>query len=143
MAADRAKDLALLPRSTMRPAYITITRSAISATTPMSWVMNTMAEPWLRLQLADEIEDLRLHRDVERGRRLVGDQQRGIAGQRHGDHRALAHAARQLVRIAVDGFVGLGDVDLGQQLDGAWPAPRALPIFSCARICSAICQPIV
>ena len=29
----------------MRPAYMTATRSAISATTPMSWVMRMMAVP--------------------------------------------------------------------------------------------------
>ena len=35
--------------STLRPAYITMTRSAISATTPRSWVMRTMAAPTRRL----------------------------------------------------------------------------------------------
>ena len=78
----------------------------------------------MRLQLPDEIEDLRLHRDIERGRRLVGDQQSGIAGQRHGDHRALAHAARQLMRIAVDRLLRIGDVDLGQKVDGALAGRR-------------------
>ncbi len=33
------------PRSTIRPAYITMTRSAISATTPRLCVMNTIAMP--------------------------------------------------------------------------------------------------
>ncbi len=33
------------PSSTMRPSRITITRSAISATTPMSWVMRMIAVP--------------------------------------------------------------------------------------------------
>ncbi len=47
----------------------------------------------LLLQHLDELEDLRLDRHVEGGRRLVGDQQLGPAGQRHGDHDALAHAA--------------------------------------------------
>ena len=51
---------------------------------------------------ADQRQDLRLDRHVERGRRLVGDQQRRAARQRHRDHHALAHAARQLVRIAVE-----------------------------------------
>jgi hypothetical protein len=39
------------------------------------------------------ISDLRLDGDVERGGRLVGDQHFRIAGERHGDHGALAHAA--------------------------------------------------
>ena len=53
------------------------------------------------LQLAHQVEDLRLDGDVERRGRLVGDQHLGIARQRHGDHDALAHAARHLVRIGV------------------------------------------
>ena len=53
----------------------------------------------LLLQAAQQVEDLRLDRDVERGGRFVGDQQLGIARQRHADHRALPHAAGQLVRI--------------------------------------------
>ena len=51
------------------------------------------------LQVEDQVEDLRLDRHVQRGGRLVGDQQLRLAGQRHGDHRALPHAAGQLVRI--------------------------------------------
>ena len=53
----------------------------------------------LVLEAADQLEDLRLHRHVERGRRLVGDQQLRLVRERHRDHRALAHAARELVRI--------------------------------------------
>ena len=49
-----------------------------------------------------QVEDLRLHGDVEGGGGLVGEQQRGAAGQRHGDHDALAHAAGQLVRVLVE-----------------------------------------
>ena len=49
-----------------------------------------------------QIEDLGLGGHVERGGRLVGDQQLGIAGQRHRDHRALAHAARKLEGVAID-----------------------------------------
>ena len=37
------------PISALRPAYITIMRSAISATAPMSWVIRMIAAPvWLR-----------------------------------------------------------------------------------------------
>ena len=38
---------------------------------------------------AEEIENLGADRDVERGRRLVRDQQRWLAGQGHRDHRPL------------------------------------------------------
>ena len=55
----------------------------------------------LFLQDADKLEDLRLNGDVQRGGRLIGDQQRRAAGERHGDHHPLAHAAGELVRIAL------------------------------------------
>ncbi|COY37569.1 Uncharacterised protein [Mycobacterium tuberculosis] len=40
----------------------------------------------------EDVEDLRLHRDVERRGRFVTDQQVGIVGDRDGDHHALAFA---------------------------------------------------
>ena len=49
--------------------------------------------------VGQQLEDLRLHGDVERGGRLVGDQQIGLVGERHRDHHALALAAGQLMRI--------------------------------------------
>ena len=52
-----------------------------------------------RLHLQHQIQNLRLDRDVERRRRLVGDEERGVQHERHGDHHALAHAARELMRI--------------------------------------------
>jgi hypothetical protein len=64
----------------------------------MSWVMRMIAGAVLPLQLSHQLQHLRLHGDVERRRRLVGDQHLGAAGQRHGDHHPLAHAAGQLVR---------------------------------------------
>ena len=45
-----------------------------------------------------QLEDLRLDGDVERGGRLVGDDEVGLRHQRHGDHQALALAAGELVR---------------------------------------------
>ena len=60
--------------------------------------MNSSDMPSRSLQLAEQVEDLRLDGDVERRGRLVGDQELGIAGERHGDHDALAHAAGELVR---------------------------------------------
>ena len=48
----------------------------------------------LALQRADQLEDLRLDRDVERGGRLVRDEQRRPADERHRDHRALAQSSR-------------------------------------------------
>jgi hypothetical protein len=88
------------PLSTTRPRYITTTRSHISATTPRSWVMSMIAMP-ARLEVAHQVEDLRLGGHVQRGGRLVGDEQAGMARERHGDHGALAHAAAELERIGV------------------------------------------
>ena len=54
----------------------------------------------LPLQLGQQVQDLRAQRHVQRRGRLVGQQQPGPARQRHRDHRALALAARELVRIS-------------------------------------------
>src|SRR5262249_39239926 len=70
------------------------------------------------LQLVDEVDDLGLDGHVEGGGRLVGDQQLGPAGQGHGDHHALAHAARELVWKIFDAQVSLGDAHTSQDLDG-------------------------
>ena len=59
-----------------RAAYITSTSSAISATTPRSCVIMMIAVPYSPAAV-HQLEDLRLRRHVERGRRLVGDQQVG------------------------------------------------------------------
>ncbi|GAA4982808.1 hypothetical protein GCM10025734_04320 [Kitasatospora paranensis] len=53
------------------------------------------------LDLREEVEDLRLHGDVQGGGGFVGDEDVGLAHQRHGDHGALAHAAGELVGVAV------------------------------------------
>ena len=88
------------PLSTSLPRSITPTRWVKRRTRLRSWVMKQQRHPHLALQLVEQRQDLRLDRDVERGGRLVGDQQLRPAGERHGDHRALALPARELVRIA-------------------------------------------
>ncbi len=45
------------------------------------------------LHLLQQIENLRLNRDVECRRRLVGDEQQRLAGKRDGDQHALPHAS--------------------------------------------------
>ncbi len=67
---------------------------------------------------------LRRGRDVEAGRRLVGDQQPRRGGERHGDHHALAHAAGELVGVLPGAPLGLGNADQRQHLDGAPPRLR-------------------
>ena len=63
--------------------------------------MNSDAKPNSRLQLGEQLEHARLHRDVERAGRLVGDQQLGVEGERAGEAGALALPAAELVRVAV------------------------------------------
>ncbi len=55
-----------------------------------------------RSQGVDQLENLRLDRHVERSGRLISDQQLGLAQQADGDHRALTHPARKLVRKVVE-----------------------------------------
>ena len=77
----------------------------------------------LGVQRLQEPQDLRLDRHVERGRRLVGDQQVGLQGEPHRDHRPLAHPTRELVRERVHALLGSGDPDRLQQLDRPVPTP--------------------
>ena len=55
-------------------------------------------------QLFQQVDDLRLDRDVERRHRLVADDEIGIERQRPGDADALTLAAAHLVRVAVRHF---------------------------------------
>ena len=80
--------------------------------------MSTMAVPRCCLQLLQQIHDLRLHRDVERGGGLVGEQEHGVQRERHRDHGALAHTAGELVWILLGAPARVRDADLGQQFDG-------------------------
>ena len=57
--------------------------------------------PELLAQAPQQREDLRLHRHVERGGGLVGDQQLRLVGERHSDHHALAHPPGELVRVGI------------------------------------------
>jgi hypothetical protein len=56
----------------------------------------------LAAQAQEQIDDLRLDRHVERGDRLVADEEVGLHGERAGDGDALALPAGELVRIAAD-----------------------------------------
>ncbi len=77
----------------------------------------------LLLQFAHQVEDLRLDRHIERGGRLVGNQQARLAGERHRDHHALAHAARKLMRILRRTALRRRDPDFFQQSRSNAPAP--------------------
>ena len=70
-------------------------------------------EPEPPLQVAHQVQHLRLHRHVERRRRLVADEERRVRRQRARDRDALPLAARELVRILR--AVGRREADLLQQ----------------------------
>ena len=59
----------------------------------------------------EQVQHLRLHRDVERRGRLVEQQHRRLQHQRPGDRHPLPLAARELVRIAVEEGRRQADVD--------------------------------
>jgi len=68
-----------------------------------------VGEPELVLEVVQEVDDLGLDGYVERGHRLVCDDQPGIQGERPRDADALSLPARELVRIAID--VGRREAD--------------------------------
>ena len=71
------------------------------------------------LQVAQQVEDLRLDGDVERRRRFVGDEERRIAGERKRDQRALPESARQLVRVFTNAARRIRHAHRLEQFDGA------------------------
>ena len=118
--------------SQMRPAYMTITSSHIWATTPRSWVIMMIAMPSFFCRDLHQLQNLGLDGDVQRGGRLVGDEDVGLAGQRHGDHDALAHTAGELVGILLHALFRLVDVDQAR----AFPRPGHTPACCCG-LCAA------
>ena len=61
-----------------------------------------VGQPEVRLEPLEQVDDLRLDRHVEGADRLVADDDLGLDGERPGDADALALAAAELVRIALD-----------------------------------------
>ena len=68
------------------------------------------------LQVDHQPQDLRLNRHVESGRRLIRDEQRRTADQRHRDHCPLAQSAGQLKRVAARSPPRIGKSDEAQHL---------------------------
>ena len=58
-------------------------------------------QPQIAPEVEEQIQDLRLDRNIERGHRLVADQHIGPHGQRAGDGHALPLPAGELVREAL------------------------------------------
>ena len=70
----------------------------------------------LLLQLLEQVDDLRLDRDVERGDGLVGDDEVRVDRDRAGEADALALSAGELVRVTARRVGGQAD-DLEQVAD--------------------------
>ena len=86
------------PISTTLPRYITATRCEMWRTRRRSWATKITVRLQPLLKVEQEVDDLRLHRDVEGRDELVGDQHLRLDGKRAGDADALALAAGELVR---------------------------------------------
>jgi oligopeptide/dipeptide ABC transporter ATP-binding protein len=71
----------------------------------------------LALQPSDQGQDFGLRGDIERRRRLVGDQKARLAGKRHRDHHALTHPAGELMRILAHPALGCRNLHLAEHLD--------------------------
>ncbi len=79
------------------------------------------------LQIAQQIEHLRLNRDIQRRDRLVGDDESRVERERAGDADALSLAAAKLVWIAVQDIRIHAD-DLEQV------AHTVVHLFGCAEL---------
>ena len=91
--------------------------------------MNRHEKPMFALQVAQQIEDRRLHRDVERRHRLVGDEHARLDDQRAREADALALAAGELVRIAVPQLGAQADLRRTSRSTRASSSrPRARPV---------------
>ena len=73
------------------------------------------------MQISDQIQNLGAQAHVQGRGRLIGQQQPRLAGQRHGNHGALALAAAELVRVGAGTPSCFSDTGLGNQLDGFGP----------------------
>ena len=90
----------------------------------------------LRLEVAHEFQGARLHDDVERGGRFVGDEQDGPAHEGHRDHRSLAKPPRELERIGVERAGRIGEADQIQHLAHRLPplGPGAVAAVQAKRL---------
>ena len=73
----------------------------------------------LILQIAQQVEYLRLNGNVQSRCRLVCDYQLGVARQCHCNHYALTHTARQLMGVHAVYAHAVGYADFFQHFDGA------------------------
>ena len=89
-------------------------------------------DPLLGLELDEQVEDRRLHGDVERGRRLVADHELGIAGERARDRHALLEAAGELHGLLRERALGQADARRRGRSCAPRPHARSRPRASAA-----------
>ena len=77
-------------------------------------------------QSQQQPQHLRLHGDVERRGRLVGDDQLWVTRDRDRDHHALPKPTGKLVRIGPEPALGVRNADRGEQLERLLVAARGL-----------------
>ena len=94
--AGRSKTSSTSPISTIRPRYITATRSAMWRTTDKSCATNRYDSAELDLQPLEQVDDAGANRYVERRDRLVEHEQLRLERERARDADALALAAGKL-----------------------------------------------
>ena len=97
----------------------------------------------LGAEALEERDDLRLDRDVERGGGLIGDEQTRLGGERERDDHALAHAARELVRIVLDSAPRRRECRPRAGGRARARAPASCVIGRCVRIVSSSWRPMV
>ena len=78
-----------------------------------------VGQPHLLLQILNHIDDLRLNRDIQRGDRLIADDELRVHSQRTGDADTLTLTARELVRVAV-GMLTVQANTLQQEMILSW-----------------------
>jgi hypothetical protein len=83
-----------------------------------------IGQPVISLQILQQVENLRLDRNVERRNRLVAYDEVGLHRQRTGNTDSLALAARELVGIATSML--LSKSDLLEQVGDAYSGRRPL-----------------
>ena len=81
------------------------------------------------LQLAQQCQDLGLHRDVQCGSGLVGQQDGRFTQQGHGQHHALAHASGKLMRVHANARGSCWNLHCIEHTDGAGTRGLAIHAF--------------
>lgn len=70
-------------------------------------------------QIAEQFKDLRLNRHIECSGWLIGNEQLWFAGERHGNHHALRHPARDLMWVGVGASTWVWNPNQLEQLNAA------------------------